>query len=120
MIDEVTKLLLTCTFKVFASSALAPYGEAPSIEKPSAPMVLRYLVEEENQTGTMMGNLSPVDVTVLWGNDSVTLFEFTPNGTPTVTTVDMRRGKPLPAVHSRHTIIEGLVPQQYYGECEVQ
>lgn len=120
MIDEVSKLLLTCTFKVFATSALTPHGEFPSIDNSSPPLVIRYLVERENEIGTMMGNLSPVDVTVLWGNGSVTLFEFTPNGTPTVTTVDMRRGKPLPAVHSRHTIIDGLVPSQYYGECKVQ
>ena len=117
---EATQLLLSCAFNVSAEAALAPHNEKPSISKSDPEFEIQFVLERSKSSATIIGNQGARSVEVFWGNDSVSFLELTSWGTPAVTTVDMGRGKPLPAVHSRHTMIGGLTPSQFYGECFVK
>lgn len=120
MLDPASKLLLACSFTLSAEAAVVPNNAESEVRQLEKPVLAQFLIERDSDRGTMIGDGGAADVTVYWGNESVSFVEITPDGAPTMTTIDFERGKPLPAVHSRHTLVGGLVPSQMYGSCVVK
>ena len=69
----------------------------------------------------MKGNNGLSKVLVFKGSDGISFIETLITGAVQTTTIDMlslEEGS-AEAVHSRHSILFGLFPSQYYGTCEV-
>jgi hypothetical protein len=78
---------------------------------------LKYIVDMENNTAIVAGNNGSSEVLFLKGQyGGISLIEITGGNYVMTTTIDPN----LKAVHSRHSIIKELFPQQYYGKCEIK
>ncbi len=120
MIENGVKLLLTCLFQVSAEAALPPHDIEHKIVSNSK-LELQYIVDEGGENATMIGNLGAVEVTPLWNKGILSMIEIPPMGAPNTISIDMRGGRPLPAVYSRHShLVGGFVPSQWYGSCTVK
>jgi hypothetical protein len=75
----------------------------------------------EKKTGRLIGNEGGNDVTVLPGNNSLNILEFTGSGNLNITTIfllkDPKYQGKFPVVQSRHTLANGPIPSQYLGFC---
>jgi hypothetical protein len=90
------------------------YATPDGLEKVKEPFVLTFILDLENHTAYLLGNLGSAKVQALSGDKGLTFIEITAAGNVMTTTLDHAGD----SVHSRHTLIMGdLVPSQYYGKC---
>ena len=74
---------------------------------------LKFQHDEDSSKGFVVGNSGLTSVQVYAGRKGITFLEALPGGVIQTTTVALSGH----SVHSRHTIINNLVPSQYYGSC---
>jgi hypothetical protein len=87
---------------------------APTTEKMKLIFVL------SNKGAFMVGNQGAAPAEWHNGSSGQTFIEKMDSGAVMVMTVATdNKSKRLPAVYTRHTIFLGLLPQQYYGTCEL-
>ena len=79
---------------------------------------LEFVLETASGKGMMIGNQGFSKVIVVNGPYAITFLEALGTGVVQSTTITNEGYK---AVHSRHSVLGGvgLIPTQYYGECEV-
>ena len=117
---QAEELLIDCAFETAAVAAFLPENEEPQITSQSPAFTLSFVVRRGEEQASMIGNNGSRSVRMVGGQNDVSFIEITVAGTPTITTIDFDNGTPMPAVHSRHTKVRGLVPSQYYGTCSVK
>lgn len=82
---------------------------------------LQFVVEANEQDGTMIGNAGASNVVAIWGKQKVTFIEVTANGTVQSTVVYGEGFGTFASAHSRTTGGPGYeMPSQYYGFCDVR
>jgi hypothetical protein len=87
----------------------------PTTEK----MKLTFVVS--NKGSFMVGNQGASPVEWHSGSSGQTFIEKLDSGAVmTMTVATDNKSKRRPAVYTRHAIFLGLLPQQYYGTCELQ
>lgn len=100
-------ITITCDFYTFA--APGENGNA----SPTDMKNLKFVVDTEKGTGTLVGNAGAIEVAVVEGEDMITFIQVSP--IVTTTTVQLSNKK---AVHSRNVILMGeFMPTQYYGKA---
>ena len=80
-------------------------------------MVLNFIVDKSADKYYMLGNNGSVEVHFIQGTNQIGFVEITGTGNVMTTAVNSE----LKSVHSRNTIMLGeLIPQQFYGVCEIR
>ncbi len=107
--DPVTYI---CTFTEYVSKDTV---KSETVE----PFILTYVATP--QQTLLVGNNGSAEVDWYYGEVAVTFTENLISGAVQTTTIDvMGNSNPYPAVHSRHTILAGMMlPSQYYGACTI-
>ena len=77
---------------------------------------LQYIFDGNANTAIIVGNSGTSQVEYHAGFEGISFVEKLFSGAIMTTTI-ANNGD---AVHSRHTMISGLVPSQYFGECQVE
>ena len=97
-----------CDYKRVAS----PDGVAPA-----GKFALRFTLDTLTDEAFIVGNNGLADVVPIANSYGITFVEKTNSGNIMTTTINTTDGE---SVHSRNSIIAGgLVPTQYYGNCEI-
>ena len=126
--DSAQQLLRTvrslrCEFPTGTIVNLAT--DPPAREDAPGPSVVYDAIDRKNKRARLIGTIGTEDMTVLVGNNTLSLIEITPTGTPIITVVygQYRTGtRELLAVTSRHFGHLGpresvITLGQYYGSC---
>ena len=74
---------------------------------------LTFIIDNEKETYYLLGNNGTEKVHPINNNEGISFLEVTATGNVMTTTIDSNKT----SVHSRHTVIGGLIPSQYYGAC---
>lgn len=122
--QDVAKLRATKTFRCVFTLSASVNMDADAPKAASRPDNLELVFDQVDITkrsGRIIGNAGAEDVTVIAGDERVTLLEATGSGTIQVTViyVAQRSDGQFKAVHSRHTAMPGGIPiaSQMYGSC---
>ena len=87
----------------------------------NADLNIEFHYDTISELAFMKGNNGLSKVMVFNGSDGISFIETLITGAVQTTTIDIlsiEEGS-AEAVHSRHSILFGLLPSQYYGTCEV-
>ena len=118
-------LLLFSFFSINASAELVTFScDFPNYvndeTKGTQNFKLEFNVDTISGQSFMMGNLGMSEVLNFMGSDGISFIEMLDTGSVQTTTVVLLPDSELgSAVHSRHTMISGLVPSQNYGYCTI-
>jgi hypothetical protein len=121
----MNKLLTTITllcFSVFANAdpityiCAYPTWSDEDGNHPANDFNLTFIVDSENETAYMLGNLGTSEIIFLPKITGTNFLEMSDTGNIYTTTIDDN----LNSVHSRNSVILGqLLASQYYGGCTV-
>lgn len=116
-------IIKTCIVLLFLSSYVyaAPSTLICNYEKYSnmegthkaEDFILTFIIDAENKKYYMLGNNGAEEVHFIDNLEGFSFLEITATGNVMSTTIDSNKT----SVHSRHTVIGGLIPSQYYGAC---
>jgi hypothetical protein len=88
------------------------YSDIEGIHK-SDDFILTFIIDNEKETYYLLGNNGTEKVFPVENSEGISFLEITATGNVMSTTIDSNKT----SVHSRHTVIGGLIPSQYYGKC---
>ena len=95
------------------------YKQVASVDglEPAGKFALRFTLDTLTDDAFLVGNNGVADVVPVANHYGITFIERTSSGNIMTTTINTTDGE---SVHSRNSIIAGgLVPTQYYGNCEI-
>jgi len=104
---QAKALIFDCKFERFASEEGFQIAEN---------FKLSFTYDTMSEQAFLTGNLGLSEVFSFKGPGVVTFLEPLVTGAVQSTTIMLETGQ---AVHSRHTVIDIIVPTQYYGKCQI-